>query len=59
MASELKPCPFCGKTPVMDKGHSFFQVMCNNHDCWIMPRTDLYTKEETAIEAWNGRAEDG
>lgn len=53
---ELKPCPFCGQVPLLDAGHGFFRVMCNNYECWILPKTDIYGKMETACEAWNERA---
>lgn len=55
--NELKPCPFCGDVPMLDKGHGYYRVMCNNRECWILPKTDIYTKEETAYDAWNERAD--
>ena len=55
MATELKPCPFCGceavtTTSILDEHY----VICTNCTCagpggW---------SEQEAIEAWNRRAED-
>lgn len=33
---ELKPCPFCGKKPIIERwnsGGSMYMVKCNNPDC--------------------------
>lgn len=57
-AFELKPCPFCGQPPVVETGNNYTRVKCNNFECWILPKTDIYTDAETAYEAWNCRAED-
>lgn len=62
MATELKPCPFCGSKDV-DVGFSFPQfgeqakmfVVCNI----CGSRTANFRKKSTAIEIWNVRAENG
>lgn len=56
---EIKKCPFCGINPIVIKQpDGYKRIKCNNPDCWIMPATDLYSKLETAIEAWNERKND-
>ena len=62
MATELKPCPFCGGEAfcrVTDEGiedeHLLFYVECD--DCYIS--TPYSYDRERSIEAWNRRAEDG
>lgn len=64
--SKLKPCPFCGETPVMQCDHRWpddvedgvpaFEVICVNHKCPIY-RADntYYLTEQEAIKAWNSR----
>lgn len=52
---ELKPCPFCGgKAVVAEFGR--YSVYCIRQCC---EQPISYPDEETAIEAWNRRAEDG
>lgn len=68
--SELKPCPFCGSDYIVignpyptqfytepsgmpQEEKTLFWVRCNN--CFA--KTANYDKYETAIEAWNRRAE--
>ena len=51
MLAELKPCPFCGRTPVIeDCGNSYF-VRCK---CGIA-QDKLYTQRCYAISRWNTR----
>ena len=53
--SELKPCPFCGRTPKPQEisfgGHPFFIIRC----CYV----DVGRKwpREEAITAWNTRSD--
>jgi hypothetical protein len=59
--NDLKPCPFCGgrakllciKCPVGE----FWRVYCMDVDCPVEPSINVYGRRETAIEAWNRRAD--
>ena len=54
----LKPCPFCGKTPVTvvdDETEEKFGVKCFACGGAIFPEKDTL---EEAIEAWNRRVGD-
>ena len=64
MATELKPCPFCGYQPVFDvvlvrKGYEG-DIQCNACPANIHTITfdSLEEAERAAIEAWNRRAEE-
>lgn len=59
---EMKPCPFCGKQPLLMGGYqelsyAFFPywVQCGNdpEKCNEFPVTDSFRTKEEAIEAWN------
>jgi len=53
----LLPCPFCGGQPkyITTQGeHGFY---CHNQACSCKPETEPYMSKETAIKAWNTRAE--
>lgn len=58
---KIKPCPFCGKIPELEKeknisGHQHFAIYCLNLDC---PMDDVWVNccptKEKAIELWNTR----
>lgn len=52
--SKLKPCPFCGRTPTVEKCKDFgFFVQCK---CGIEQST-LYAQKCDAIRRWNKRKE--
>ena len=58
MATELKPCPFCGgEAFVYCSGSSsngeFMEIICKECHCQT-PRL----RDNKAIKAWNRRAED-
>ena len=63
--SILKPCPFCGGEAVLHKTEreSFLmaktiilsQISCAS--CGV--NTDVFREDDTAIKAWNRRANDG
>ena len=62
--AELKPCPFCGCTPIVmanqfRHGQTTYLVKCNCIDCAVIPTTYEHSEMYSAIEAWNRRAEDG
>lgn len=54
---ELKPCPFCGNTPVLVRWGNGWCVECHSLDCEVLPETPITLKEE-AVEVWNKRATD-
>lgn len=57
---ELKPCPFCGGTAILDAvfpldGGKFWLVHCRN--CRAQgPFGPTYTEKEMAVTGWNKRA---
>lgn len=66
----LKPCPFCGRTPILicNKYRSddiSFQVQCNSKGrgswdddfCPVIPSTFEHSTDKDAIRAWNTRAQ--
>ena len=62
MDINLKPCPFCGKEPVVDSqineyGDLEFSVMCVNDSCFVEVQTRYMSFRET-VYAWNRRADD-
>lgn len=63
----LKPCPFCGQRPVLQRDVRYprpeckrkdaFEVVCKNLNCIIGYVDERYSlSEEEAIEWWNRRA---
>lgn len=57
---KLKPCPFCGKTPVIKKsfGTNRLSVECENPSCDVSVQSDIRSTEDEAIGIWNTRAEE-
>lgn len=53
---ELKPCPFCGRKPDMQKAINYKGVYVVCHSCEI--RTFIFASERAAAERWNRRAND-
>ena len=55
---ELKPCPFCGSTPMLRRGKTdeWYHVECGNRECPIYVETRRFYTQEEAIEVWNRRA---
>lgn len=71
MSNELKPCPFCGEQPKLNKENGSWVIECKHHG-WpqgLIPETtiagdidlcswgDTEEAKEQLIEAWNTRAE--
>lgn len=58
MDKQLKPCPFCGSKNVKVHGYDKFWVECEECNCeGPSPSTGVFYDEESAIAAWNRRAE--
>lgn len=62
MNKELKPCPFCGRKPIIEhwsSGGLMHMVKCNTPDCPI-PDVGYPTGHNLVKvkEAWNRRAND-
>lgn len=66
MTKELKPCPFCGSEPFIEKSTRYpkpkrepvdgYTVVCKNFDCIGYRADDWYRRsEKKAAEAWNTR----
>lgn len=67
MPNELKPCPFCGRKPSKVREHhvpsisnTFYTVECKAplSKCGTNPRTRYFASKESAVDAWNRRAND-
>lgn len=57
MTAELKPCPFCGKPPEIERTKRAFVIGCNNDDC---PAQECHVggraeHEGFLVSAWNTR----
>lgn len=66
--TELKPCPFCGKMPMMQTDTRYpppegeprtaYEVVCKNFDCIIYGAdTKYFLSAQKAKDAWNKRAD--
>ena len=49
---KIKPCPFCGKTPMVEECDSEYFIRCK---CGI-EQTHLYRQKCDAIRHWNRRS---
>lgn len=61
--NNIKPCPFCGKTPTIHtktwkNGVTSYRLGCVNDYCQVRPESDEYSTMDTAIEVWNHRPND-
>lgn len=64
-ATDLLPCPFCGRGALLQEGDGKFYVACSNAECFValgerydrdaMP-DHIFYDEEAAASAWNTRA---
>lgn len=63
MSEELKPCPFCGKKPIIEHWSSdgmMYMVKCNNPDCAVPVVSYPNGRDlNMVIKEWNRRANDG
>jgi len=53
--AELKPCPFCGKIPIMRRENGMYFVSCDNKHCKVYVKTKKYLTENIARKHWNNR----
>lgn len=61
--SKLKPCPFCGVVPEVQKRTNgekeYYHIACENLYCRINPGTDYHVTKDVVVREWNRRASDG
>lgn len=55
MMDELKPCPWCGKAPTVERLLWLYMVSCVNPGCPVMPHTTFCRTRARAIRLWNRR----
>ena len=61
--NKLKPCPFCGRVPLVEVskdfwGTKYYRVACRHTGCGMKPITVWYAMREAALNDWNRRATD-
>ena len=67
---EAKPCPFCGKQPVLRKTKTMYcqlhgepfqdvYVACASSQCLIKPKTTAKSNKKWVLEHWNRRNGEG
>ena len=60
--AELKPCPFCGCTAIINHKEAIeaWIVECSNNSCPASYMIgNYYDTENEAVEVWNRRADNG
>lgn len=60
MKEKLKPCPFCGAEPIMNRAlwpDTDYIIKCDNFKCNVELTTFAYPKDKV-IEIWNTRKEE-
>ena len=57
MSDDLKPCPFCGKIPIIDKERSYTLVGCFREECTMGGAFFQEDSEADAMTAWNTRTD--
>lgn len=56
--AELKPCPICGKNPIIGYACGEYLVIGDEDcPCCGIEFTEMHSNEELEIEAWNRRVE--
>ena len=62
MSKELKPCPLCGRKPIIEhwsSGGTMFMVKCNNPDCPVPEESyPKGHKLSEVIAEWNRSSND-
>ena len=61
MATELKPCPFCGGEATIYKENGEVSIACSNCQCgtaFLTGASPIGKKIEVATRDWNRRVED-
>ena len=63
VAVKLKPCPFCGMIPEVEKyidryNRTKYGIECKSSKCDIQPTTPWYAEEKEAVKAWDRRPND-
>ncbi len=53
----IKPCPFCGSDPALDRQGSYWYIRCQKMICDVRPSSHLHPAKYLAIQAWNKRKE--
>ncbi len=60
--SKLKPCPFCGRTPIIERwssGGLMYMVKCGNPDCQVPAEGYPCGHDLNKVfEEWSRRADD-
>ena len=58
MNKKLKPCPFCGGEAdlINDYLYEKWYAGCHNGKCAVQPDTYIHGTPDSAIKAWNTRA---
>lgn len=50
---KLKPCPFCGETPLLYLHMGYYRVECQNKEC--PSRLTASANKNDIVNAWNTR----
>ena len=53
---KIKPCPFCGRDPILYKHRLGWYIQCYSKRCGVAPSTSYFVTKKTVIEAWNTRS---
>ena len=56
---ELKPCPFCGRSPMVIVEDGCHYVACECGAMMLDGLSQMFDTAAEAIEAWNRRLNDG
>lgn len=56
-AAKIKPCPFCGREPLIEMNYGFEFISCSNNRCIARSMVSHFWTKAAAIAAWNKREE--